>query len=395
MHHEARIDAPHNVGPYWQDRNIYVDAAAAIKKIARVPIGVINRISDAEFAEQILAEGKADFIWMGRALLVDPELPRKAAEGRLDEIRYCIGCNTCIDMSWNGFRRDFRCAVNPEAYRERMSQVLPVRRVKNVLVIGGGPAGAEAARTAARIGHSVTLWEKDDKLGGQVNLAMLTVAKQGYGSLISYYATQLKKLGVTVELGKNATADLIRKIEPNIVILASGSSPRIPPIPGVDRSNVVMANEVVAGKAAIGDRVAIIGGGVVGMETAQLLLQRGKKITLVARHKLGKHMVRQVYHHIRLTLERDGVEMLRFAPTEEITDGGIIIVDKDKNRRLIGADTVVLAAGAMPNRALLDNLGGIVPEVHLVGDCLNPRNIMSAIYQGMMVGRALDDYYRA
>jgi 2-enoate reductase len=224
---------------------------------------------------------------------------------------------------------------------------------------------------------------------------MLTVDKQGYGSLIKYYTAQLEKFGVTVELGKKATADLVRERKPDAVVLATGSSPRIPPIPGADQGNVVVANEVVAGKAGIGDRVAIIGGGVVGMETAQLLLREGKKITLVARHKLGKHMVRQVYHHIRLILEKGGVEMLKFAPTEKITDGGIIILDEDKNMRFIEVDTVVLAAGAEPNRALLDELDGVVPEVHLVGDCLSPRNIMSAIYQGMTVGRALDDYYRA
>jgi len=385
---------PLSISPYMVPMGPLVDAAGEIKKIATVPIGAINKINEPVFAEKVLEDGKADLIFMSRPLLADAEFPRKVSENRVDEIRNCIACCTCIDMLWDGWNREVRCAINPEAYRERSMNFLPSRRTKNVLVIGGGPAGAEAARVAAQSGHQVTLWEKEDKLGGQVNLAALTPDKyDDYMRLIRYYSVQLKKLGVKVELNKEATPDLVREACPGVVILAAGAVPFSPPIPGVDRSNVFTANDVVAGKVQTGDKVVVIGGGMVGLETAQLLARNGKKVTIVEiLPQVGTGMVRMVYLVIRNELRKAGVEILRSAITEEITAEGVSVTDWDKNKRFIEADTVVLACGTKPNRGLLDRISNIVPEVYMVGDCLRPRNIMAAIYQGAMAGRSLDDY---
>lgn len=381
------------VALYMQPIGLFVEQAAELKKLVNIPVGVINGIIDPVFAEQILQEEKADTIWMARALMADPELPNKAAEGRLDEIRTCIRCGVCVDMQVGDWLRDHRCTVNPELCREN---VLPIGektvRPKKVLVIGGGPAGMEAARVAALLGHDVNLWEKDDKLGGQVNLAALTPKKEEFNNLTRYYSAQLKRLGVKVKLNKRATLDSVKEMNPDAVIIATGSKSLVPPVSGIDRSIVVDARDVIVGKAKVGNRVVIIGGGEVGMETAHMLAKEGKKITMVVRTKMGKGMVKAVFAYIHGELSRYGAEMLTDTSIEEINDSGVTIVDQAGNKRFIEADTVVLAAGAKSERSLHDALEDVVPEIHLAGDCLYPGNIKSAIYQGTLVGRMLDDW---
>ena len=160
----------------------FVDWAAEVKKVVKIPVGVINRIHDPLLGEQILEQKKADLIWMTRPLMADPELPKKVAEGREDEIRTCVSCNYCMDSEWLDFSMMPGCLVNPDCFREGKFRIEPTRRPKRVLVIGGGPSGMEAARVARLIGHDVTLWEKDNKLGGQVNLAAIPPGKEVLGA---------------------------------------------------------------------------------------------------------------------------------------------------------------------------------------------------------------------
>lgn len=387
--HESYFSA--TIGLYIAPRGTFADFAAEIKKVVNIPVGAINRINDPLVAERILQEEKADIIWMARPLIADPELPIKAAEGRLDEIRTCIGCCACIDMLRQGWGKDWKCAINPQAQRERAFQISRTLRPRKVLVIGGGPAGIEAARVAALMGHDVTLWEKDDRLGGQVILASIPPSKDEFSNLIRYFSTQLKKLQVKVELEKEATVTSVREMNPDAVIIATGSSSLVPPIPGVDRSNVVTARDVLSGTVGVRGRVVVIGGGEVGMETAQFLLGKAERVTLVEMlPELGEGMVRRVFDYIHNELAQHGAEMLTNTKVEEIADAGIVIVDNGGRKRVIEADTMVLASGAKSNRALLEALEGVVPEVYLAGDCLYPGNIMSAIHQGSMVARMLD-----
>jgi NADPH-dependent 2,4-dienoyl-CoA reductase/sulfur reductase-like enzyme len=323
----------------------------------------------------------------------DPEFPNKAKAGRLDEIRTCIACCTCIDMLWDDWMREWRCAINPETMREAMLPIVRTVNPKKVLVIGGGPAGCEAACVAAESGHRVTLWEKTGKIGGQVNLTTAIPSKYEYRSIPRHYEARMKSLQVSVELKKEGTVEKVKEFSPDVLILATGSVIEKPPIPGVDCSNVVLATEVIEGKTAMGDRVAVIGGGVVGMEVAELLSGQGKKVVMVVRTKLGRGMVRMVYHLLREKLQKAGVEILTKTRTIEIVPSGVRVLLPSGEERRVEADTVVLATGSRGDRSLLDELEPVVPEIHVIGDALKPRNIMTAIYQGAAAGRALDNYH--
>jgi len=386
--HESYL--PNTIGLYCIPKGAFVDHASEVKKVVQVPVGAINRINDPVFAEQILAEGKADLIWMTRALIADPELPNKASEGRFEEIRTCIACNNCVHILQDKWFGDYKCAINPEATRERELQITRTLRRKDVLVIGGGPAGLEGARVAALIGHDVTLWEKESRLGGQVNLAAMPPGKEEFANLVRYFSSQMKSVGVKVELEKEATLALVQEKRPDAVIIATGSSSLTPAIPGIEKGIVSYGRDVIAGKAEVSNTVVVLGGGEVGMETAQLLAAQGKKVILVEQYaKMGTGMIRQAYHWVRGQLTANDAETLTSTKVEEIVDNGVIVVDQDDNRRLIEADSVVVAAGAKSERALLGALEGKVPELYLVGDCMYPGNIMSAIYQGTMVARML------
>ncbi|MFH0768953.1 MAG: FAD-dependent oxidoreductase [Chloroflexota bacterium] len=383
-HQDAVI--PWSVQPYSAPLGCLVPFAEMVKEVATVPVGAIGRINNPELAEWVLEKGKADFIGLTRPLICDAEWAKKAHEGSPEDIRQCIGCCTCMDDGIQG-RGVKRCAVNPEYGMEAEVRITPTLRPYKVLIVGGGPAGMEAARTAALIGHDVTLWEKEDKLGGQLILAAKPPQKEEFNNLTQWLSIQLEKTGVKVELGKEATPESVNKMNPEVVVIATGATELIPEIPGVDRDNVVMARAVIVGKAGTGQRVVVLGGGQVAMETAQLLARQGKKVTMVVRTVIGKRMVRFTYYPLRRELIRRGVEILQNTRTEEITDAGVVVSDKSGKRQVIGCDTVVLATGAKSERKLLDAVD--VDEVHIVGDALYPANILKAIHEGNYIAQRI------
>jgi 2,4-dienoyl-CoA reductase-like NADH-dependent reductase (Old Yellow Enzyme family)/thioredoxin reductase len=364
-----------------------VPFAEAIKKVVTVPVIAVGRINP-ELGERVLQEGKADFIAIGKGLISDPELPRKAASGRIDEIRPCIGCLRCID---NILHKDgvVQCTVNAAAGKEREYQLRPVEKSKEVLVVGGGPAGMEAARVTALRGHRVTLYEKQDKLGGQLLQAIVPPYKNNLVGLIDYLATQMVRQGVKIELGIEATPELIEEAKPEVVLLATGVTSLIPEIPGIHRPNVVTAQKVLEGEE-VGERVVVIGGELVGCEIAEYLAERGKKVTIV---EILTDVATRVISALRgLLLSRlaaRGVTILTGVKDEELTERGLAITTKEGEKQLIEADTVVLAAGAKPNKVLLPALEGKIPEIYSIGDCVEPRDIFEAIADGYHVGRRI------
>lgn len=365
-----------------------VHLAQAIKKAVTIPVIAVGRI-DAELGERILQEGKADLIAIGRGLNADPELPNKASSGRLDDIVPCIACFRCLDsLIFKG--KGAKCTVNAATGREGEFEISPAEKIKKILVIGGGPAGMEAARVAALRGHEVVVYEKSQRLGGRLILAASPPGKSNITLLTNYLESQLKKLGVRIELGKAATIALVEEMKPDVVILATGRTLVIPQIPGLDGSNAVTAEDVLITKATVGEKVVIIGGNMVGCETADFLTEKGKKVTIIeTRREMATDMI-PVFREIFLDkLAAKSVTMLVDVKDEEVNAKGICLTTGDSKKLLVEADTIVLAAGVKPNTNLLEGLQGKVPEVYSVGDCVEPRRILEAIAEGSAVVRTI------
>ena len=268
------------IQPMTVPRGCLVYLAEGIKKAVQIPVATVGRIVEPRMAEEILQQGKADLITLGRALLADPEFPRKAREGRDADIRPCIGClQGCRDHLYQGL--PITCLVNPQAGMEAEFKIAPAANRKKVFIIGGGPGGMEAARVAALRGHEVTLAEKEDHLGGQFHLASLPECKEEIRVYLDYLSGQLKKLGVKIQLNQGITPEKLKETKADAVILAAGGFPLKPAIPGIDRDRVITAWEALTHPQKVGERVVIIGGGSVGAETAEFLLNHYKDVTLI------------------------------------------------------------------------------------------------------------------
>ncbi|MBI2908482.1 MAG: FAD-dependent oxidoreductase [Chloroflexi bacterium] len=403
----ARESTPWQFACYLFPDGLIVHLAEAIKKVVRVPVITVGKINDPGLAERILQEGKADFIAMGRALLADPYLPNKAREGQVDEIQRCIYCNNCLILEGKppvDMPKGRRCTVNPSLCREKEFALKPTGKAKRVMVIGGGLAGMEAARTAAQRGHQVSLYEKDDDFGGQWKIASQQDSKEIYATLTASLQRGLDKAGVRVYLKTEVTPEFVVKESPDAVVVATGATPRRLDVPGADGKNVVQASDVIANKAAVGGSVVVVGGRAVGMETALALAKRGKKVSLVTMYRLGENgaqqgsefqagggghsrrMERNIFLRLRDELIEYGVRVYPDSPVREITENGVYVVS-DRELMFLKADTVVLAVGACPQNRLAEELKGKVPELYAIGDCREPRDARAATSEGAEVGR--------
>ncbi len=248
----------------------------------------------------------------------------------------------------------------------------------------------EAARVARLRGHQVELWEKENELGGQMLAAAVPPHKGGIPILTDYLTSQMEKLGVKVQLGRRATPALVRRKRPDVVILATGAEPLIPQIPGVDRANVVTAQQVLAGKVEVGEKVLIIGGELVGCETADFLVDKGKKVTVLRRgSQMAEKLAPSARELLLIRLEARGVAMFTGVKYENISEKGLTITTKEGERKTLEADTIVLAAGAQPNTEPFQTLEGKVKELYLAGDFVQPRRIVDAVYEGSRIARKI------
>ena len=420
--HETRVPQLTMAVP----RGAFSYLAQGVKQVVDVPVISSNRYSDPLLADRILRQGSADLIALGRPLIADPEWPRKAREGHLDEIVPCIACNQgCFDHIFAA--QPVGCLMNPRAGHEDKYRldgstrptVGPAAKAKRVMVIGGGPAGMEAALTAAARGHQVTLYEKAERLGGQLNWATVPPGRQEFKTAIQSLAARMAELGVEVKLDQEVTLDLMRDLvraaKPDAVVVATGARPAVPAIPGVESEQVVQAGEVLAGEVDVGRRVIILGGGAVGCELALHLAQMGtmdasilrflvlnkaeswetleslvthgiKEVTLVeALPKAGQDIGLTTRWTILQDLRRYGVKMLVGATAREITPDGVVVT-VDGKEKLIEGDTVILALGSSPDTALYEQLKDQVSELYLIGDARSPRKAYEAIHEGFKVG---------
>jgi 2,4-dienoyl-CoA reductase (NADPH2) len=376
------------------------------KKLVSVPLILVGYVTP-EIGEELLEEGKTDFIAMNRSLMCDPELPNKLTAGRRDDIAPCTHCGTCLDQS-ESFLRHCRlnAAMGTESY-----VVDKAPKKKKVLVIGGGPAGMEAARVSALRGHDVTLIERSSQLGGLLPLAALIKGTEleDLPGLIGYLASQITKLGVKIELGKVADVSLVQRMKPDVVILATGGVLTVPPINGVTYPSVMttpalhkrvkpflkwfgpkLLEKVTKYYLPIGKTVVVIGAGLHGTETAEFLVKRGRKVTIVEpTDRIGEGVL-----DFRLGLfmdwsERRGVKIITGAKEIEITDKGLSYSDHEDKKHTLEADSIVPTSPLVSNTDLLKALEGKVPELYLIGDAQKPRMIVDAVREGYQTGRGI------
>lgn len=371
--------------PIYQPEGCMIEMAAAIKQVVKIPIIAVGKLGNPELAEKILNENKADFVALARPLLADPEWTIKVKQGRCDDIRMCIGDQEgCLGRIFT--HKYLSCTVNPQAGMERKLELSPTQKKKSVLTIGGGPAGMEAAMVAALRGHQVILWEKTNKLGGNLIPASTPEFKKDIRYLVKFLSTQVVKAGVDIHLGKEATPEAVRAARPDVVIIATGARPLIPEIPGIERDIVASAIDFLMGRREAGQDVAVIGGGMIGCETAVYLAQMGKKVALV---EMLQEIVLDMNFANRTQLlqmlEQSRVDVLRGTRLVEIGERGITTTNKDGQLK-ISADTVVLAVGLKPVTELAQTLKNQVSEVYCVGDCVEARRILNAIWEGFRVG---------
>ncbi len=367
--------------PMFSDHGVNVHLAAEIKKHVSKPVATVGALNDPAHLEQIIAEGKADVVYMGRALLADPFLPDKIMAGNEESIVRCLRCYTCMaERPVTGTRR---CAVNPVIGREiEGMSVTPAYRSKKVMVVGAGVAGLKAAITAAQRGHKVILCEKTDKVGGILKSEQAIPFKYEMYQLGLSLEVQAIQEGVEIRLNTNVTPEYIVSEKPDALILAVGSTPFIPPIPGIDSENVIIVNDYYLQKEKVGETVAVLGGGLAGCECAVHLGMEGKKVHLV---EMGDTLAPDCNIRNRPILMKN---VDQYATVHKchtglrITDYGLVCKDPEGKEVLINCDTVICAVGQRSNRADVDALRRCAPFVREIGDCIRPANITKAVYEG-------------
>lgn len=388
----SSLEQPHKLAKLipcnYYPHGSFMASAAAMKKVVSIPVVGVGRINCPVMAARFLDEGKADMVAVGRQFLADPHWPNKALEGRYEDIIRCIACNTgCLDVLLKN-KTHITCVLNPAVGREKEYEIKPAKEKRKVAIIGAGPAGLEAARVASLRGHEVSIYEKQSMIGGQLNLACKAPGKEEIQYIIDYYQNQIVKLQIDLNLETDATTQLFDEIRPDVVILATGGKPKMIDEEWADAANVVSAWEVLAETREMGPKVVIVGGGRIGLETAEFLEKTGHEVIVVEKlNRIGSDMGLTVRPAIMNRLIRSSINVFNKAEVKAVS-GKDVTIDRDGDIiTLRDVDSIVISVGVEPNRVLQKELKKGSFKVHVIGNCSREGAIMEAVADGAEVGR--------
>jgi 2,4-dienoyl-CoA reductase-like NADH-dependent reductase (Old Yellow Enzyme family)/thioredoxin reductase len=390
----VQVSAGNDMTPEWICQPMFMEkaclakSAAQVKKALNIPVMAVGRINDPVVANEVLLKGQADLVCIGRGLLADPEMPNKAREGRLDEIRICIACNTCMQSIFRKGR--IECLVNPMLGREKEMAFVPTPKPKKIMVVGGGPGGLNVAWVAARRGHQVHVFEKRDSLGGQLLPGSIPGHKKELRGLIKFQEKQIEKFGVACYLNHEIKIKDIQALNPDVVVLATGSLPAIPPVDGIDSSIVMTYEDVLIEAPPSFKQAVIIGGGATGLEIALHLAEYGCRVNIVEMlAKIGKGLESMTRKILLGKLKEYNVKIMTETKLIRVASAGAAVARSDGTELLIEAETVIFATGTRPCNRLYEKVKSLGYETHQIGDCLETRNAKAAIYESAVLGRSL------
>lgn len=354
-----------------------VPLAEAVKAAVEIPVIAVGKIRTPQLANDVIASGKADFVALGRSLLADADWPKKAQEGRAEDIDKCIACNQgCISRLFDNL--DVWCTVNPETSREQYYAKPPAEPMRRMVVIGGGPAGMEAAKVAAERTHQVVLFEESDHLGGQLNAAAAAPYRPGWEEFRQYLLHEMDRLHIDIRLNTRATPEMIAREGADMAIVAIGSSPIRMKIPGIEGANVIIARDLLEGKVTAKGRVIVAGGGCAGAQTAEYLAARGHEVTIVEMFGVIAQDAPRAERELLLDrLNKQGVKIQMETKIMRIEEHGVV-VQRPAGLETMPADTVVICLGAQPNDGMAEALKDIVKDVKIVGDAVHARRVTDA-----------------
>lgn len=377
-----------NHPPMYFKKGMYLSLTEQLKKVLKVPVITAGRMDNPDMASEAISEGKTDMIGLGRPLLADAYIPEKIKLGKLENIRPCLSCHDgCMGRLASG--GGISCAVNPSACREKDFELKPASKIKNIMIIGGGVAGCEAARVCAIRGHKVSLYEKTDKLGGTIVAGGVPDFKEDDRALIKWYYNELKQNNVDTHFNTKVTEDLVNKSNFDVIIVATGATPKMLTLNG-NLDKVYTAQDVLLGNKSPGNSSIIVGGGLVGCETALWLVKQGKKVTIVEALDdilaSGPSICHSNSQMLRDLLKFHRVDIKTKALISKVTDEGAVIKQDNKEVTIHG-DSIILAVGYNSEKQLYEELKFNDKEMYLLGDAKQVQNIMMAIWDAFEVAR--------